>query len=181
MTVVCVYCPLVFVVVFIDNNGKVATRYDPNLCICRQFRDTTTRKFQLFNSAMILVSLLFIFAVYARLYSIAQSALHANSQNESHKNLKALQCFTAVTIAFVCAWVPTIIHSVYTSVTGRTVHYAIEFFVYWLSFSGSWWDVAILTLINPTFRQIMFEVILMRSSKKNLRPPMEFSQISGSA
>ena len=97
-----------------------------------------------------------IVAVYTRLYSIARSALRANSQNEDQKNLKALQCFVAVSIAFACVWMPKIFYGIYTSVTGRTVCY--RFFVYWLSFSGSWWDVTILALIITTFRQIVFEL-----------------------
>ena len=167
--VVSVYSSLMMIAVFLDNSRGLSTVFDSNLCICRQIRDTSGLQLQALGDAVAqLVILSFIVFVYGRLLHIARASIKENQQNQSRNissdskrnNLKAVQIFAVFTMTFTCAWVPKIIYSIYNSVTGKDAHYVIEFLVFWFSFSGAWWDVASLVLVNPTFRKAMLNTIV---------------------
>ena len=68
-------------------------------------------------------------------------------------DLKALKMCLAVTLAFNCAWIPTVCLDFYKFIKKENAAPAVEFAVTWLSLSNSWWNFLIYSCLNKQFRK----------------------------
>ncbi|XP_071792125.1 beta-4C adrenergic receptor-like [Asterias amurensis] len=73
-------------------------------------------------------------------------------------DMKALRMCLAVTLAFNCAWIPTLCLDFYKFIRKENAAPAVEFAVTWLSLSNSWWNFLIYSCLNKQFRRAAKQV-----------------------
>ena len=67
-------------------------------------------------------------------------------------DMKAVRMCLAVTLAFNCAWIPTLCLDFYKFIKKENAAPGVEFAVTWLSLSNSWWNFLIYSCMNKQFR-----------------------------
>ncbi|XP_072025268.1 beta-1 adrenergic receptor-like [Amphiura filiformis] len=112
-----------------------------------------------------IIPLIIIVFIYFRLYritveqlrSIQSHQVYSEEDKKQKKSLrgegKAIRMFTAVTLTFAIAWMPYAIALPAVAFAKLPLPPNLEFFVYWLALSGSWFDAVTLALMNTGFRK----------------------------
>ncbi|XP_072025266.1 trace amine-associated receptor 9-like [Amphiura filiformis] len=111
------------------------------------------------------IPLIIIIFIYFKLYRVTVKQLrfiearqvYSDEDKKKKKSLrgegKAIRMFTAVTLTFAIAWMPYAIAIPAVAFANRPLPPNLEFFVYWLALSGSWFDAVTLALMNAGFRK----------------------------
>ncbi|XP_072025267.1 G-protein coupled receptor 52-like [Amphiura filiformis] len=112
-----------------------------------------------------IIPLIIIIFIYFRLYritveqlrSIQSRQVYSEEDKKQKKSLrgegKAIRMFMAVTLTFAIAWMPYAIALPAVAFANLPLPPNLEFFVYWLALSGSWFDAVTLALMNTGFRK----------------------------
>ena len=112
-----------------------------------------------------IIPLIIIIFIYFRLYRVtvkqlqsieARQVVSAEDRKEKRSlrgKGKAIRMFMAVTFTFTLAWIPYAIVVPVFALASLPLPHVLEFFIYWLALSGSWFDAVTIASMNAGFRR----------------------------
>ena len=112
-----------------------------------------------------IIPLIIIIFIYFRLYRVTVKQLQsiearhvASAEDRKEKKSlrgkgKAIRMFMVVTFTFTLAWIPYAIVVPVFALANLPLPHVLEFFIYWLALSGSWFDAVTIVSMNAGFRR----------------------------